>query len=103
MTAREYEREGGVSRFSLDRRITVLVLFVSALVVGAIAASRIPVELIPSGFSNPQLVVRVPWEDAPAREVMDKLSIPLEEELSTEAKPEKSSNEKKKAVSKESK
>jgi len=83
MTAREYEREGGISRFSLDRSITVFVLFVTVLVVGAIATSRIPVELLPSGFTNPQLVVRIPWEDAPSKEVMDKLSIPLEEELST--------------------
>jgi HAE1 family hydrophobic/amphiphilic exporter-1 len=83
MTARQYERDGVISRFSLDRRITVLVLFLSLLVVGTIAATRIPVELIPGGYDEPFLSVRVPWQDAPAREVMDKLVLPLEEELST--------------------
>ncbi len=83
MTARHYEREGGITRFSLDRRITVLVLFLTLLVVGAAAATRIPVELIPAGYDEPFLRVYVPWEDAPSKEVMDKLSLPLEEELST--------------------
>lgn len=69
--------------FSLDRRITVLVLFLTTLVVGAAAALRIPVELFPAGYDHPFLVVRVPWEDAPSREVLDKVTLPLEEELST--------------------
>jgi HAE1 family hydrophobic/amphiphilic exporter-1 len=83
LTAREYRREGGISRFSLDRRITVLVLFLTLLVVGAVATARIPVELIPSGFSHPFLAVIVPWEGAPPTEVAEKVSLPLEEELST--------------------
>jgi HAE1 family hydrophobic/amphiphilic exporter-1 len=83
VTAREYEREGSLSRFSLDRRITVLVLFLTLLVVGVVATLGIPVELIPSGFSHPGLMVSVPWEDAPSKEVVDKITVPLEEELST--------------------
>jgi HAE1 family hydrophobic/amphiphilic exporter-1 len=83
VSAREYQREGRISRFSLDRRITVLVLFMTLLVVGVVATSGIPVELIPSGYNEPFLQVRVPWEDAPSREVMDKLTVPLEDELST--------------------
>jgi HAE1 family hydrophobic/amphiphilic exporter-1 len=83
MTAREYKKEGGVSRFSLDRRITVLVLFLTLLVVGAVATVKIPVELIPSGFSHSRLVVLVPWEGAPPNEVAEKVALPLEEELST--------------------
>ncbi len=83
MTAREYEKEGGISRFSLDRRITVLVLFLTLLVVGAVATTRIPVELVPSGFSHPFLAVYVPWEGAPPNEVAEKVALPLEEELST--------------------
>ena len=83
MTAREYGREGRLSRFSLDRRITVLVLFMTIVVVGTVAALRVPVELIPTGFDSPQLRVVVPWQDAPAKEVMDKVTLPLEEEIST--------------------
>ena len=70
-------------RFSLDRRITVLVLLASALVVGVVATLGIPIELLPRGFSASHLAVNVPWQDAPAREVLDKIVLPLEEELST--------------------
>ncbi len=68
---------------SLDRRVGVLVLGASMLVVGAVAMLLIPLELIPSGFSPPFLAVQVPWTDAPASEVVDKIVLPLEEELST--------------------
>jgi len=83
LTAREYQDEGQLTRFSLDRRISVLVLFLTLLVVGAAAAIRIPVELIPTGYDEPFLRVVVPWEDAPPKEVMDKITLPLEEELNT--------------------
>ena len=75
--------EGALPRFSLDRRITVLVLLATVLVVGAVAAISIPLELIPSGFTPPFLSVSVPWSDAPAPEVLEKVLLPLEEELST--------------------
>jgi HAE1 family hydrophobic/amphiphilic exporter-1 len=83
MTARHYEEEGKLPRFSLDRRITVLVLFLSTIVVGTVATLGIPVQLIPSGYNDPFLWVRVPWENAPSRDVLDKVVLPLEEELST--------------------
>ena len=83
MTARQYEREGWLPRFSLDRRITVLVLFLTSLVVGAAATVRIPVELFPQGFEEPFLWVNVPWRNAPSKEVLDKVTLALEEELST--------------------
>ena len=44
---------GDLTRFSLNRRITVFVLFITTIVVGAIAAIGIPLELIPRGFNNP--------------------------------------------------
>jgi HAE1 family hydrophobic/amphiphilic exporter-1 len=75
--------EEALPRFSLDRRITVIVLMLSALVVGAVASMGIPLELIPRGYEVPQLVVRTQWRDAPPREVLDKVVLPLEEELST--------------------
>ena len=83
MTARQYEREGRLSRFSLDRRISVLVLFLTMLVVGTVATLRIPVELFPSGYDEPFLWVHIPWDNAPSKEVLDKVTLPLEEELST--------------------
>jgi HAE1 family hydrophobic/amphiphilic exporter-1 len=75
--------EAFLPRFSLDRRITVLVLLASALVVGTVATLGIPLELFPRGFELPHLGVQVPWRDAPPEEVLEKIVVPLEEELAT--------------------
>jgi HAE1 family hydrophobic/amphiphilic exporter-1 len=83
VTPRDFTREGALPRFSLERRITVLVLFLTAIVVGAVATLGIPQELIPQGFDAPFLNVYIPWNDAPPKEVHDKVTQPLEEELST--------------------
>lgn len=72
-----------LTRFSLQRRITVLVFFLSIMVVGAIATRNIPLELFPKGFEGQWLQVRVPWRNAPTQEVLEKVTLPLEEELST--------------------
>ena len=74
---------GGLPRFSLERRISVLVLFLTALVVGFVATRWIPIELIPSGYTEQSLRVVVPWPQAPPQEVMEKIAEPLEEELRT--------------------
>ncbi|MFP5284641.1 MAG: efflux RND transporter permease subunit, partial [Thermoanaerobaculia bacterium] len=75
--------EAFLPRFSLDRRITVFVLLASAVVVGTIATLGIPLELFPRGFELPHLAVQVPWRDAPPEEVLEKIVVPLEEELAT--------------------
>lgn len=75
--------EEALPRFSLRRRVTVLVLLASLVVVGMVAALGIPLELIPSGFTPPFLAVNVPWSDAPAQDMLEKIVLPLEEELST--------------------
>lgn len=75
--------ESALPRLSLDRRITVLVFVASTVVVGIVATLGIPLELIPRGFSDPHLGVIVPWRDAPPEEVLEKIVLPLEEELST--------------------
>ncbi len=77
------ERESRLPRFSLDRRITVLVLLATIVVLGVVATLSIPVELFPSGFTAPHMSVRVPWRDSPSREVLDKIVLPLEERLAT--------------------
>lgn len=73
----------GLTEFSLKRRITVLVFLMSIVVVGIVATVGIPVELFPRGFTSQSLFVGVPWQNAPTQEVLDKLTLPLEEELST--------------------
>jgi HAE1 family hydrophobic/amphiphilic exporter-1 len=75
--------EEALPRLSLERRVGVLVLLASLVVIGLVATVGIPLELIPSGFSPPFLGVRVPWADAPAEDVLEKVIKPLEEELST--------------------
>lgn len=70
-------------RFSLERRITVLVLLATIFVVGAIATLGLPLELIPRGFEAPFLQTQAFWPNAPAQEMLDKVTLPLEEELST--------------------
>ncbi|MDQ7007515.1 MAG: efflux RND transporter permease subunit [Acidobacteriota bacterium] len=75
--------EASLARFSLDRRVTVFVLFLTVVVVGLVAATGIPVELVPRGFDPPFLSLSVSWPDAPPREVLDKLVLPLEEEMAT--------------------
>ena len=83
MSPRDFGQESRLPRFSLDRRITVLMMVVTLGVVGVAAALGIPTELFPRGFTESFLWVSVPWADAPSREVMDKVTIPLEEEFET--------------------
>lgn len=77
--------ESRLPRFSLERRITVLMLLVTVVVLGAVATVSVPLELFPSGFEAPRLSVQVPWRDAPSQEMLEKIVLPLEEELSTVA------------------
>jgi hydrophobic/amphiphilic exporter-1 (mainly G- bacteria), HAE1 family len=79
----EADRTGRLVSLSLRRPIAVTVLLASALVLGLVATLGIPVELVPRGFEEPFLRVLVPWRDAPAPEVLDKIVRPMEEELAT--------------------
>ncbi len=83
MTPKLSRFEETLPRFSLGRRVSVLVLLASLVVVGVVSTLGIPLELIPAGFSPPFLAVQVPWRDAPPQEVLEKIVLPLEEELST--------------------
>lgn len=83
MSPGEQDRTGRLVSLSLRRPIAVTVLLASTLVLGLVATLGIPVELVPRGFEEPFLRVVVPWRDAPAPEVLDKIVRPLEEELAT--------------------
>lgn len=74
---------GGLTQFSLRRRVTVLVTLLTILVVGAVATVGIPLEIFPRGYSGSHLHIWVPWPNAPAEEVLEEITKPLEEELST--------------------
>ncbi|MDA7915817.1 efflux RND transporter permease subunit [Verrucomicrobia bacterium] len=74
---------GWLTRFSLERRVTVFVILLGMIVVGWISMVGIPLEMLPRGFEFPGMNVSVPWRDSPAREILEKIGLPLEEELST--------------------
>ncbi len=80
---RAEELASALTRGALRRRITVLVLLMSIVVVGVVATIDLPLELFPRGYTGQNLRVWVPWQDAPVEEVLQKLTLPLEEELST--------------------
>lgn len=79
----EQNLTNSLTRFSLDRRITVFVSLLTIIVVGVIASLGIPLETFPSGFEFPAVHVSVPWRDAPAQAVLEKITLPLEEEVAT--------------------
>ena len=74
---------GRLARFSLDRRVTVFVLLMTVIVLGIISAISLPMELFPRGYQTKFLSVFIPFPNAPAEEVLEKITKPVEEELST--------------------
>ncbi|TPV95960.1 MAG: efflux RND transporter permease subunit [Myxococcales bacterium FL481] len=76
-----YLRDNGVVHTALSRPITMLMVFASVLVLGAVALLNIRLELIPSGASSPFMWVMVPYNNSTARDVEERITIPLEQEL----------------------
>jgi hydrophobic/amphiphilic exporter-1 (mainly G- bacteria), HAE1 family len=69
-------------RFAVRRPVTTGMMIVTTIVVGAISAHRISLDLWPS-FERPVIRVTVPYPDASPAEVERKIVRPLEEELGT--------------------
>ena len=67
-----------ITRLSLSRRVTVLVLFLSILAIGLIATSRLPVEMYPKGQEGHSMEIRTGWSSGVAQESMEKLGLPME-------------------------
>ena len=72
-----------LTRLSLGRKVTVFVLFLSILAVGLIATGRLPLEMYPKGMEGHGMEIRTAWRSGVAQESMEKLGLPMEEELST--------------------
>lgn len=77
------ESERLLPELALTRRISVLVLLLSILVVGTIASLSIPLEMLPRGFEPSMMTIFANWQQAPSQDVLEKVTKPLEEELST--------------------
>ncbi len=70
-------------RLSLRRPVTMMMVLLSMLVLGGIALARIPLELIPSGFSPPFLRIAAEYPDATAKDVEERITRPLEDAVAT--------------------
>ena len=68
---------------SANRPITVTVSLLAILVVGYIAYQQVPLEMFPSGFTEPDLGVWVPYPNANPQEVEEQIARPIEEEVRT--------------------
>lgn len=72
-----------IPRLSVYRPVTVVTAFLVVVVVGLIAAVRIPIQMMPSGFSPPQLWTWIPYEDSTPGDTEERVVRPLEEQFST--------------------
>jgi len=72
-----------ITRLSLSRKVTVFMLFLTILAVGMIAVSRLPLEKYPRGHEGHYMRIRTGWDSGVAQEAMEKIGLPMEEELST--------------------
>ena len=76
-------RDNSIVHLSLVRPVTMLMVLLSFIVVGIVALVNIPIELIPKGFSPPFMQVEVPYANATAQDIEDRITRPLEQALST--------------------
>ena len=71
-----------LAKFSIDHPVTILMVFASFMVLGAVSMSRIPVVLTPD-VSFPFVEVYVPYPNSTPGQVLESIAKPVEEALST--------------------
>lgn len=71
-----------IAELSLRRPVTAFMVFVSMMVIGAIAAVRLPLEFFPA-VDAPFLFVQVPYPGSTPEEVEQQITRPVEEVLAT--------------------
>ncbi|RMH73942.1 MAG: efflux RND transporter permease subunit [Gemmatimonadetes bacterium] len=76
-------RKNWIPLFSVRRPVTVVTLLASLLVVGFIAYTRIPLEMMPRGLSFPYLGVYVPYPNSTPQETEELVTKPVEEMMRT--------------------
>ena len=77
------DRGSWLPHLSLARPVSVLMALLALLVVGTIAYVRIPLGLVPAGLEGSSLNVWIPYPNATAVEVEEKIARPVEEILAT--------------------
>lgn len=68
---------------TVARPVALLVIFATLIVVGVIAYMRIPLQLMPSDFTNPRINIYIPNPGSTARENEEFIAQPVEEQLRT--------------------
>lgn len=71
-----------LAEFSLKRPVTIIMFFVSMVVIGLIAAVRLPLELFPD-IDIPFVAINLPYPNSTPEEVEHEITRPVEEALST--------------------
>ncbi|MEE2827727.1 MAG: efflux RND transporter permease subunit [Myxococcota bacterium] len=70
-------------RFALRRPVTVSMVLLASLVMGVISWSRIPVQLMPSGYDFPYIWVWMPYKASTPRETERQIVQPVEDAIET--------------------
>lgn len=70
------------AEFAIKRPVTVIMMFVSMMVVGLISSKLLPLEFFPS-LDAPFILVQVPYQGSNPEEVEREITRPIEEVLST--------------------
>ncbi len=68
---------------TVGRPVMLGVLFLTVVVVGIISYKEIPIQMLPSGFTEPRVNIWIPNPGASARENEEKVARPIEEQLRT--------------------
>ena len=76
-------RGNWLPRLSIERPVSVVMVLLALLVVGTIAYLRIPLGLVPAGLEGSSMNVWIPYPNATAAEVEEKIARPVEEILAT--------------------
>ena len=71
-----------LSKTALRRPVTIIMVFISMLVFGSIAAKFLPLEMLPD-VDEPELFIRFPYPNSTPKEVEELITIPVEEVLGT--------------------
>jgi HAE1 family hydrophobic/amphiphilic exporter-1 len=69
--------------FAVQRPVTVIMAFVALCVLGVIAYSRIPLDMMPPGFNAPYIWIWVPYRNTTPLETEQRIVHPMEEQLAT--------------------
>ncbi|MFT5284672.1 MAG: HAE1 family hydrophobic/amphiphilic exporter-1 [Planctomycetota bacterium] len=83
MTEPDQDKPGGFFRGAVSRPIAALVLFITMLVIGVITYREIPLQMLPAGWSEPQLNMWVGAPNSSAGENEEKVARVIEEQLRT--------------------